>query len=101
MKRAIYLLGILLAFACGGCEEDGFRDSDESTKIVGPDGILKNLKVANLNDEGFPWYGLHAFGIFDLVRLKSWNVTQDGLIPVRTDGFGLAEQALNINEYEV
>ncbi len=101
MKRAIYLFGILSAFAFAGCDEDEFRDTDDGTEIVGPEGILNNLKATNLTDEGFPWYGLHAFGIDDLVRLKSWNVAQDGFIPVKTGGFDLAEQALDKIELEI
>ncbi|WP_375585651.1 hypothetical protein [Cyclobacterium xiamenense] len=101
MKCFVYLILLALASSVLSCEEAESRYSDSESTIVGPTGILENIKKTNLSDEGFPWYSLQTYGIYDLIKLKSWNITKDGLIPVKTGGYVLAEQALDTIEKEV
>ena len=35
------------------------------------------------------------------MKLKSWNVENNGLIPVKTNGYQLANQALDVIEQQV
>lgn len=99
MKK--YLLFICLGIAClYSCDEDDSDNNADSTTIVGEQGILQNLKQTNIDDSGFPWYNVHP-QITDFVKLKSWNTSLDGLIPVKTGGYLLADQALDAIEEEV
>lgn len=102
LKLLIPLFCFVLLFNCEDEDDDGNNDGFQ-TEVVGPDGILQNLKVTNLNDSGFPW---HCFAcsfpeINDFEVLKTWNISQDGLIPVKTGDFDLANQALDQIESEV
>jgi len=77
-----------LLCSCGG-------GGGDSTDTVEPDSILPNMKVTNIDESGFPWYGI-AVG-----KLKRWDYTADGLIPVKTNGIALANQAMNSIEKEL
>lgn len=92
----IFLLFILLS----GCGDDDNQNDNNQSVIVGSDGILSNLKSTNIDDSGFPWYTVHP-AILDYIRLKSWNVEQDGLIPVKSNGLALANQAMDKIEEEI
>jgi hypothetical protein len=101
MKKIPLILLPALLLVLASCDEDDTNDSDFfQTEIVGPEGILQNLKATNIDDIGFPWY---QFGdrLDDFVKLKSWDIAQDGLIPVKSNGFDIAENALDEIEAKV
>ena len=87
MRLTLYFLAALLIAACGS--------DDETDDIVGPDGILQNLKTANIDGSGFPWQG-SAIG-----ALKRWDYVGSGLIPVQANGSDLASQAMDQIEEEL
>jgi hypothetical protein len=98
--RKTHFLVFLFCLFLWSCDEDDSNNEGSSTDIVNEDGILLNLKSTNLDDIGFPWYNVLE-PIDDFKRLKTWNTSLDGLIPVKTGGFDLAEEALNVIESEV
>ena len=103
MKKINHLLLLCFVFLFFNCGEDS-GDVGSSTEVVGEAGILSNLRVTNLDDNGFPWYdidGLQAENADMFMILKSWNVDRNGLIPVKTNGYQLADQAMDLIEQQV
>ncbi|MEM1260413.1 MAG: hypothetical protein AAGH81_17950 [Bacteroidota bacterium] len=103
MKKINYLFLLCIVFLLFNCGDDEGSEGS-STEVVGEVGILTNLKTTNLDDNNFPWYdidGLQAENTDMFKKLKSWNVEDNGLIPVKTNGYQLADQALNVIEQQV
>lgn len=88
MKLVVTTLILLFLVGCGGDDKD---DKGDKNNVVGREGILKNLKKTNLDESGFPWAGRLA----TTGRLKSWDVSGAGLIPVKINGVGIAEAAID------
>jgi len=101
MKKNLILIAFCSIALLASCGEDDSDNNSNNSEIVGVEGILLNLKTTNIDDVGFPWYNSQNITGDDFVRLKSWNVSQDNLIPVKTNGFSLAEQALDLIEQEI
>lgn len=98
LKYFVLLISILLL----SCNDDEGDNESFQTEILGEEGIMTNLKSTNLDDSGFPWSNISNTypSITDFIRLKTWNTSQ-GLIPVKTNGFALANEALDKIEAEV
>jgi hypothetical protein len=95
------LFTLILVVIFSGCvNDDNQTNNNNQTEIVGSEGILQNLKSTNIDDSGFPWYNVQPT-ILDYVRLKSWNVDLDGLIPVKTNGLALASETMDEIEQEI
>ena len=79
----------LIALVIAAC------DTGSTTPTVGPEGIVQNMEVTNLSGTSFPWTGAAAG------RLKRWDVERVGLIPVKSDGNALIEEAMDRIESEL
>jgi hypothetical protein len=90
MKKTNLLLAALISALLAGC-----GGGSDSNPVLGPTGIMNNLKSTNLDESGSPWVRL-AVG-----KLKLWDVNQNGLIPVKTKNISIAIQALDQIEQEL
>jgi hypothetical protein len=78
----------LLMISCGS--------KKNAITIVGPEGITLNIRNGNLNSRVYPWS--YVGGVGNNVadgKLKRWDISGDGLIPVKLNGSAVATQALD------
>lgn len=80
------LVAVLLGIALLGCGGDS-EDENSVTMPITPDAILAALASTNLVGTGFPW----SAGNGPVDALKKWDMP----IPVKTNGDGRAERALD------
>ncbi|MBB3048933.1 hypothetical protein FHR99_003207 [Litorivivens lipolytica] len=97
-SKTIFLAAVLVS-AAGCMHEDDDDDDRNAMPAANEESIRDFIRSANGNSYKFPWINAdHDTKVATNERLKQWDVTTQGLIPVKHNNVQIAIDAMNAIE---